>query len=112
VSLLLAKLHAYFRTNEHSRIEECIQRYRARRRMDNARSNLFDKYLALGGIDTSPRMFQGMKSLDMNGATNSDVRDMTAGDVIYRGSSNSRYYNPSEAEHWDVDFSGVVAGYL
>lgn len=80
--------------------------------MDNARANLFDKYLALGGIDTSPRMFQGTKSLDMNDASNNDIRDMTAGDVIHRGSSNSRYYNTSDDEHWDVDFSGVVAGYL
>jgi hypothetical protein len=80
--------------------------------MDSARNNLFDKYLALGGVDTTPRMFQGIKSLDMAGATNSDIREMTAGDVIYRGVTNSRYYNASEPEHWDVDFSGVVAGYL
>lgn len=80
--------------------------------MDNARANLFDKYLALGGVDTSPRMFQGVKSLDMDGATNNDIRGMTAGDVVHRGSSNNRYYNTAQAEHWDVDFSGVVAGYL
>ena len=80
--------------------------------MDNARANLFDKYLTLGGIDTTPRMFQGMKSLDMDDATNSDIRNMTAGDVIYRGSNNGRYYNDDEPEHWDIDFAGVVAGFL
>lgn len=99
-------------TNEHSRIEECIQRYRARRRLDNVRSLLLDKYLALGGIDSSPRMFQGMKTIDVDDATNNEIREMTAGDVIYRGSTSSRYYNPNEPEHWDVDFAGVVAGFL
>ncbi|OIW28596.1 hypothetical protein CONLIGDRAFT_387442 [Coniochaeta ligniaria NRRL 30616] len=94
------------------RIEECIKRYRARRRMDSPRANLFDKYLALGGIDTTPRMFQGMKTLDVAGATKSEIRDMTAGDVIHRGSTNRRYYNASEPELWDVDFAGVAAGYF
>lgn len=80
--------------------------------MDSARNNLFDKYLALGGIDTTPRMFQGVKSRDVGGSTNNDIRDMTAGNVIYRGGTNRRYYNASEPEHWDVDFAGIVAGYL
>lgn len=80
--------------------------------MSSARNNLFDKYLSLGGIDTTPRMFQGMRSLDTANASNAAIRGMTAGDVIYRGSTNSRYYNDCEPEHWDVDFSGIVAGYL
>jgi hypothetical protein len=80
--------------------------------MDSTRTNLFDKYLALGGIDTSPRMFQGMGSMDVDDAGTNEIRHMTAGDVIHRGSASSRYYNPSDAEMWDVDFSGVVAGFL
>jgi hypothetical protein len=80
--------------------------------LDNTRANLFNKFLALGGVDTTPRMFQGMKSMDVEGATNNEIRDMIAGDVIHRGGGDARYYNDSESEQWDVDFAGVVAGFL
>lgn len=35
-----------------------------------------------------------------------------ASDVIHRTGSDPRYYNPKNPEHWDVDFAGVVAGFL
>ncbi|KAB5539495.1 Argonaute siRNA chaperone complex subunit Arb1-domain-containing protein [Coniochaeta sp. 2T2.1] len=93
------------------RMQDALQRYRARRRMDSNRKNLFDKYLELGGIDTSPRMFQGKKYMNMTDATNDEIRGMTATDII-GGSSNGRFYDPREPEDWDVDFAGVVAGYF
>lgn len=100
------------------RIEECIQRYRARRRLDNTRENLFSRYLFLGGIDTTTRQFQGTASLtkrDLDGLNKDDIREISANDVVERkpvSQHGSRYYNPNQPEHWDVDFTGVAAGFL
>lgn len=99
------------------RIEECIQRYRARRRFDSVKENLFSRYLFLGGIDTTTRQFQGTASLtsrDLDGLDKDDIRDIAANDYVQRkpGMHASRYYNPNQPEHWDVDFTGVAAGFL
>lgn len=98
------------------RIEECIQRYRARRRLDSRRELMFSRYLMLGGVDATVRQFQGTKDIGadvLENATKADVREMTADDVIQRGGKqDSRFYNPNFPDHWDVDFAGVVSGYL
>ncbi|KAK5628434.1 hypothetical protein RRF57_004149 [Xylaria bambusicola] len=94
------------------RIEECIQRFRARRRLDSQRVVMFNKYLFLGGIDTSPRQFTGM-ALDreaMAEADNEQIRTMTAVDFV--GGRGNRFYDPSRSEDWEVDFEAVVKGYL
>jgi Argonaute siRNA chaperone (ARC) complex subunit Arb1 len=100
------------------RIEECIQRFRARRRLDNTREIIFTRYLFLGGIDSTVRQFQSTQKLAddaLEDKTKAEVREITATDVIQRGaddSSNPRFYNPNYPEHWDVDFAGVAAGFL
>ncbi|KAI1460277.1 Argonaute siRNA chaperone complex subunit Arb1-domain-containing protein [Annulohypoxylon moriforme] len=94
------------------RIEQCIQRYRARRRMNSERTMLFNKYLWLGGIDASPRQFTGFAE-DREALADADadaVRQMTATDFI--GTGGSRFYNPAEPEEWVVDFYGIVRGFL
>ncbi len=100
------------------RIEECIQRFRARRRIGVERDVVFSRYLFLGGIDSTTRQFQGSRNIGddvLDDATKGAVREMTADDVIQRGGDgnrNVRFYNPNYPEHWDVDFSGVTAGFL
>ncbi|KAK4125660.1 hypothetical protein N657DRAFT_591356 [Parathielavia appendiculata] len=100
------------------RIEECIQRYRARRRLGPQRDTLFSRYLVLGGIDTTVRQFQGTRTITddvLEDASKGEVREMTADDVIQRGGDgnyNPRFYNPNYPEHWDVDFTGVAAGFV
>ncbi|ROW16855.1 hypothetical protein VPNG_01526 [Cytospora leucostoma] len=100
------------------RIEECIQRYTSRRRMTSERLNVFHKYLALGGIDSSQRQFTGtakhVKDMKEDGTYDADeIRSMTSNEVLYRGcESTGKWFNPYYPEHWDVDFAGVVAGYL
>jgi len=72
----------------------------------------------LGGIDATTRQFQGSRNIDdetLADATKSEVREMTADDVIQRGiggNNNPRFYNPSYPDHWDVDFTGIAAGFL
>ncbi|KAI0132992.1 Argonaute complex, subunit Arb1, partial [Xylariales sp. AK1849] len=94
------------------RIEECIQRYRHVRRLDNHRTLLFDKYLIIGGIDSSQRQFQGMDPLEAKSATGDEIRAMSARDVIQHGHAGSKFYDPDEPEHWEVDFEGIVKGFL
>jgi hypothetical protein len=100
------------------RIEECIQRFRARRRLGPERDMLFSRYLLLGGIDTTVRQFQGTQNITeelLEDASKGAVREMTADDVIQRGGDgnyNPRFYNPNYPDHWDVDFTGVAAGFV
>lgn len=97
------------------RIESCIQRFRARRRLDPDNSMLFTKYLMLGGIDAQQRQFTGAGGIDASqlaDATKSDKRAWAANDVIDRSSTTSRWYSPADPDHWDVDFEGVAAGFL
>ncbi|CAK7268187.1 hypothetical protein SEPCBS57363_002967 [Sporothrix epigloea] len=98
----------------HARIETCIQRYRARRHLDNERTNLFNRYLKMGGIDCNPRMFNGAADFEEGETmTKDEVRALTATDVVSRaGSKVSKYYATDNAHMWTVDFSGVVAGFL
>ncbi|RYP62942.1 hypothetical protein DL771_009506 [Monosporascus sp. 5C6A] len=99
-------------TECHSRMEECIQRYRARRRLDQEQTQMFNKYLFMGGIDSQPRQFTGM-ALDTEALAEADkdqVRTMTAVDFI--GGAGSRFYELGEDEHWEIDFESVVKGFL
>ncbi|KAI1102194.1 Argonaute siRNA chaperone complex subunit Arb1-domain-containing protein [Jackrogersella minutella] len=94
------------------RIEECIQRYRASRRMNPERTMLFSKYMWLGGIDASQRQFTGAsKDQEALAEANADeIRTMTAIDFV--GGNGRRFYEPSESENWFVDFEGIVKGFL
>ncbi|KAJ4300082.1 hypothetical protein N0V88_002751 [Collariella sp. IMI 366227] len=102
----------------NDRIEECIQRYRARRRLDPEREQLFSRYLMLGGIDSTVRQFQSTAKIGndvLKDASKAILREMTADDVIQRGgadNNNPRFYNPNYPEHWDVDFTAVAAGFV
>ncbi|KAK1836820.1 Argonaute complex, subunit Arb1 [Podospora conica] len=99
------------------RIEECIQRFRGLRRMDNVQDKIFSAYLLLGGVDSRPRQFQGtskLKASDLEGMTKAEVRGITADDMIPRGegATDIRFYNPSAPEHWDISFTAVASGFL
>ncbi|KAF5520684.1 Argonaute-binding protein 1 [Colletotrichum aenigma] len=95
------------------RIQSCIQRFRSRRRITGTESTqLFNQYLFLGGVDTSPRLFGGNIDADTEGMTPDERRTATATDVVYTSGGGSRFYNADEPEGWDVDFAGVAAGFL
>ncbi|OHE92597.1 argonaute siRNA chaperone complex subunit Arb1 [Colletotrichum orchidophilum] len=92
------------------RIQSCIQRYRSRRRL-GASDQIFNKYLFLGGIDTTPRMFGGNTDADLKDMTPAEKRDATAIDMVYSSGGGARFYNDDDPDGWDVDFAGVVAGF-
>ncbi|KFY38808.1 hypothetical protein V495_06354 [Pseudogymnoascus sp. VKM F-4514 (FW-929)] len=96
------------------RIETCIQRYHARRKLDEHRANIFNKYLSLGGIDTTMKAFTGgvdNETLeDFDGPT---IADINATDVMFSGDgSGSKFYDPSEPQNWVVDFEGIAKAFL
>ncbi|TDZ15617.1 Argonaute-binding protein 1 [Colletotrichum orbiculare MAFF 240422] len=94
------------------RIEACIQRFRARRRITGADATKdFNYYLFLGGVDTNPRMFGGNLESELKDMTPEERRTATATDTIYSSGGGSKFYNADDAEGWDVDFTGIVAGF-
>ncbi|KAK0620489.1 Argonaute complex, subunit Arb1 [Immersiella caudata] len=100
------------------RIQESIQRFRARRHMNAEQDKFFSRYLILGGVDATQRQFQGtnkMTKSELKELTKGEIRDITANDVIQRGGEgkyDTRFYNPEFPEHWDVDFAGIAAGFI
>lgn len=97
--------------NTDRRIETCLQRFRSRRRIQDKIAKYFNEYLFLGGIDCSQRAFQGGSGYDFEDTTNAEERELTAVDTLV-STGNPIYYNASDPTHWEVDFTGVVAGYL
>lgn len=93
-------------------METCIQRYRGKRKMVNDTALLFDKYLFLGGIDSSPVQFTGADTEAMKTATNAEIRQMKARDFIPYGSSTSKFFSSSDDKGWVVDFEYIVKGFL
>lgn len=89
------------------RIEIAIQRYVARRNFDSVRKDLFDKYLAYGGIESGPKQFSGgLSATEMSNMNAAEIaamkaRHFVAADKIDDGESN-----------FVVDFEACVAAFL
>lgn len=98
----------------HQRIETCIQRYRARRKLDSVRSNIFSKYLIIGGIEATGKSFTGgaLDKETLESATAEEIAAVQATDFVRSGVKNAKYYDPNEAEKWVVDFEGIAKGFL
>ncbi|KAI9821746.1 MAG: hypothetical protein M1827_002327 [Pycnora praestabilis] len=92
-----------------SRIETCIQRYKAKRKFDNERSNVFDKYMALGGINTGPKTFSGglnAKCLSEHDAQ--QIATMSATEYV----GGDKHNVGKEGSTWVVDFEAVAKGFF
>ncbi|KZF23181.1 hypothetical protein L228DRAFT_245915 [Xylona heveae TC161] len=91
------------------RIETCIQRYKAKRNFDSERKNIFDKYMTLGGINATPKMFTG--GLDSEFLEDRDAADIAA-------MTSASHVDPDkgsigkDGSIWEVDFEGVAKGFL
>ncbi|KAF3483132.1 argonaute-binding protein [Arthroderma uncinatum] len=83
------------------RLETAIQRYQAKRRMDSERRHIFTKYMAFGGVDVGPKMFEGNDQRDLEAMDAEDILTATATSNI-----------PQDRENWTIDFETVAKGYL
>lgn len=94
------------------RIQQCIQRYRARRKLNSERANIFSKYLVLGGVDASGKAFNGgLDKETLENSTAAEIADIQATDHI-RSHGPIKFYNAVDPVNWVVDFEGVVKGFL
>ena len=93
-------------------MQTCIQRYRARRKLDETKANIFNKYLILGGIETTNKAFTGgaLDAETLASATAEEIAAIQATDFIRPGSK--KYYDPAESDKWVVDWEGVCKGFL
>ncbi|TVY62330.1 Argonaute-binding protein [Lachnellula suecica] len=96
------------------RIQTCVQRYRARRKLDSIRANIFSKYLILGGIEATVKAFTGgaLDKETLESSTAEEIAAVQATDFIRTGTKNAKYYDPSDADKWVVDFEGVAKGFF
>ncbi|OAA38817.1 Argonaute complex, subunit Arb1 [Metarhizium rileyi] len=94
------------------RIQSCIRRFRARRRLQGDQVRFFDEYLFLGGIDTQGNAFSGLDTNDLKDLTPAQRREITVTDTVHGTcEADDRFYN-GDNEHWSVDFTGVAAGFF
>jgi hypothetical protein len=87
------------------RIEFAVQRYRARRKFDNLRKDIFDKYLSLGGIETGPKMFSG-------GFDQRNIDDKDAEQIATMTATDAVDIDKQDGSKWKVDFEGVARAFL
>ncbi|EFR00264.1 hypothetical protein MGYG_03267 [Nannizzia gypsea CBS 118893] len=83
------------------RLETAIQRYQAKRRLDSDRRHIFTKYMAFGGVDVGPKMFEG-----------NDQRDLQSMDAEAIATATASSNIPQDREKWNVDFETVAKGFL
>ncbi|EGE04706.1 hypothetical protein TEQG_03880 [Trichophyton equinum CBS 127.97] len=83
------------------RLETAIQRYQAKRRLDPERRHIFTKYMAFGGVDVGPKMFEG-----------NDQRDLQSMDAEAIATATASSNIPQDREKWNVDFETVAKGFL
>lgn len=97
-----------------SRIQTCIQRYRARRKLDALKANIFTKYLILGGIEATGKAFTGgiLDNETLEHCTAEEIATLQATDFIRSGATNSKYYDPANPDDWVVDFEGISKGFF
>jgi hypothetical protein len=97
------------------RIELCIQRYRAKRRFDQFRSQIFTNYLVLGGISSGQKMFSGGIDIKDGEDDAEAIAKQVATDFVIdkiKVSQGSSDRQDEDGEIWDVNFATVVKAFL
>lgn len=85
------------------RIQTAVQRFCARRKFDSALKEVFDRYLAFGGVDAGPNMF--------GGATDPDADELTAQEIA--ALKTTKFLNRAVIDgDMVVDFDAVLKAFL
>ena len=89
------------------RIEIAIQRFVARRNFDAVRKDLFDKYLAYGGVESGVKMFSGgLSATEMSNMNAAEIARMKARHFVAADKNNDG------DSHFVVDFEACAAGFF
>ena len=87
------------------RIETAIQRYCARRRLESDRKDVFDKYLAYGGINCGQKMFSG-------GLDQATLSDHTAQEIASMTATHFVPLDREDPELYAVDFERCAKAFF
>ena len=91
-----------------NRILAAIQRFERTRKLSPERRDIFYKYLAYGGVDVSPNMFQSVADLDQS-SMDKDELAMALSKVSI---GSEEYDLNSPTALFTVDFLGCMQGFL
>jgi hypothetical protein len=86
------------------RIELAIQRFKQKRRMHTMYAAVFNKLMRFGGVDSTPRMFQG--------ASQQELKEMDAEQVARALANHTVPWDRADEKQWVVDFVGVGKAFL
>ena len=86
------------------RIEIAIQRFKQSRRMHQMYALVFDKLMRFGGVDSCPRMHQGLSKKEM--------ADMGQEELVRALATHTVPWDRSDTKKWVVDFVGVGQAFL
>ncbi|KAK7179874.1 argonaute siRNA chaperone complex subunit Arb1 [Paraphaeosphaeria sporulosa] len=86
------------------RIEIAIQRFKEKRKMHEVYSNIFNKWMRFGGVESAPRMFGGLSQKDMAG--------MDAEEIARARAVHQVPWDREDPKQWVVDFTGVGEAFL
>jgi hypothetical protein len=86
------------------RMEMAIQRFKQKRRMHEMYAHVFNKLMRYGGIETSPRMYQGHSK--------QDLADMNAEEITRAMATHTIPWDRADEKQWVVDFEGLAKAFL
>ncbi|KAH7068849.1 Argonaute siRNA chaperone complex subunit Arb1-domain-containing protein [Paraphoma chrysanthemicola] len=86
------------------RIEVAIQRFKQKRRMHQDYALVFNKLMRFGGVESGPRMYQGLSQQEIKEMDAEEIARATAVHHVPFECGNERY--------WVVDFDGVAKAFL
>ncbi|CAG5162673.1 uncharacterized protein ALTATR162_LOCUS6263 [Alternaria atra] len=86
------------------RIEIAIQRFKQKRRMHEMYAHVFNKLMRFGGVESGPRMYQGLSKHEMN--------EMGPEELARALAIHNVPWNRSDENKWVVDFVAVCKAFL
>lgn len=86
------------------RIELAIQRFKQKRRMHEMYSKVFNKLIRYGGVESGPRMYQGLSQTEM--------KEMDAEEIARATAVHKVPWDREDEKQWAVDFVEVGSAFL
>jgi hypothetical protein len=86
------------------RIETAILRFKAKRRMTEKYSRVFNKFMDFGGVEPQSNMFAGLSK--------QEKAEMDAAEIARAKASHTVPWDRDDDEKWAVDFVGIAEGFL
>lgn len=86
------------------RIEMAIQRFKQKRRMHEMYAHVFNKLMRFGGVESGPRMYQGMSKAEME--------KMDAEEIARAMATHNVPWERADEKKWVVDFEGLAKAFL